>query len=110
MSMIYLSLLVAVPSALVVPGAPTAPQTASASTSTPAAPVEPLTTDSTIDAIASTPAGKAVLDKDLPGLTEHPMYEAIKTMTLKQVQPLSNGMITDEALVQVDADLKKLKR
>ena len=61
-----------------------------------------------IETIAANPAAKAVLDKDLPGLTTHEAYDQFKAMTLSQVAPMSQGAITPEALKTVQADLDKL--
>ena len=61
-----------------------------------------------IETIVANPAGKAVLDKDLPGLTTHEAYEQFKAMTLAQVAPMSQGAITPEALKTVQADLDKI--
>ena len=61
-----------------------------------------------IETIAANPAGKAVLDKDLPGLTTHEAYDQFKGMTLVQVAPMSQGAITPEALKTVQADLDKI--
>jgi hypothetical protein len=61
-----------------------------------------------IETIVANPAGKAVLDKDLPGLTTHEAYDQFKTMTLAQVAPMSQGAITPEALKTVQDDLDKI--
>ena len=42
-----------------------------------------------------------MLDKDLPGLTSHEAYDSFKSMSLKDVQPMSNGAISDAALSKV---------
>jgi hypothetical protein len=68
-----------------------------------------LTIDSPIESIAANPAGKAVLDKDLPGLTSHEAFDSFKAMSLKDVAPMSNGVISDEALAKVAADLAAIK-
>ena len=60
--------------------------------------------------IAATPEGKAALDKNLPGLTTHEAYEQFKSMSLKQVQPMSGGAITDDQLKALQADLDKIKK
>lgn len=70
--------------------------------STPAA----LDGSSPIEAIAATPAGKAALNKNLPDLLTHPAYEQFKGMSLHDLAPLSGGMITDEKIAAIDADLK----
>ena len=67
------------------------------------------TIDTPIETIAANPAGKAVLDKDLPGLTTHEAYDSFKSMSLKDVQPMSNGAISDAALAEAGADLASVK-
>jgi hypothetical protein len=62
-----------------------------------------------IETIVANPAAKAVLDKDLPGLTSHEAYDQFKGMTLTQLAPMSQGAITDDRLKVVQADLDKLK-
>ena len=66
--------------------------------------------DTPIEAIAATTEGKAALDKNLPGLTTHEAYEQFKGMSLKQVQPMSGGAITDDQITALQADLDKLKK
>ena len=68
-----------------------------------------LNLDTPIETIAANPAGKASLDKDLPGLTTHPAYDQFKSMSLKQVQPMSQGAISDDALAKTGTDLAALK-
>jgi hypothetical protein len=68
-----------------------------------------LTLDTPIETIAANPAGKAVLDKDLPGLTTHAMYDQFKSMSLKDLQPMSQGAVSDEALKKTGEDLAKIK-
>ncbi len=68
----------------------------------------PLTINTSIEAICATPAGKAVLDRDLPGLTTRPEFPMFKAMTLKQIEPMSKGHITDAVLAKVQADLAAL--
>jgi hypothetical protein len=63
-----------------------------------------------IETLVANPAAKAVLDKDLPGLTTHEAYDQFKAMTLSQVAPMSQGAITDEALKTVQADLDKIAK
>lgn len=73
-------------------------------------PGQAFTLDTPIATIAADPAGKAILDKDLPGLTSHPMYGLFKGRSLKAVQPMSGGAITDERLAQTQADLADLAK
>jgi hypothetical protein len=86
--------------------AQTAPPPATTPVPAPAAP----TIDSAIGDIANTPEGKAVIDKHLPNLLGHPSYEQFKGLSLKQVQPYSNGAITDEQIAAIEAELKSIKR
>ncbi len=87
-------------------GAPLAAESAAAPAA--AAPAK-LTIDSPIEAIVADAAGKAVLDANFPGMTSHPAYDQFKAMSLKAVQPFSNGVITDEAIAKTTADLAALK-
>lgn len=63
-----------------------------------------------ISDIAASPEGKAALDKNLPGLTSHEAYDQFKGMSLKQVQPMSQGAITDDQIKALQADLDKAKK
>ena len=67
-----------------------------------------LDADAPIETIAANPAGKAVLEKEMPNLLSHPAYEQIKALSLRQLQPYSGGAVTDEAIAKVDAALKAL--
>ncbi|NIJ19076.1 hypothetical protein FHS95_000745 [Sphingomonas naasensis] len=69
-----------------------------------------LTIDTPIEAIVAVPAGKAVLEKEMPTLLTHAMYDSFKSMSLKQLQPYSQGAITDDELARVDAGLKAIKK
>jgi len=64
----------------------------------------------TIEELVANPAAKAILDKDVPMLTSHPAFDQFKAMTLKALQPLSQGALTDEILATVQADLDKLPK
>lgn len=77
---------------------------------TPTPTAAPSAGDTPIADIAATPEGKAALDKNLPGLTAHEAYEQFKGMTLKQVQPMSQGAITDDQIKALQADLDKAKK
>ena len=82
------------------------PQAAAAAPA--AAAAASLNLDTPIAEIAAAPAGKAVLDKELPGLLTHPAYDTFKAFSLKALQPYSNGLITDERLAAVEAELKAI--
>ena len=42
-------------------------------------------------------------------VTAHPAYEQFKGMSLRQVQPFSEGQITDEMLKKIETDLAAIK-
>ncbi|WP_304169788.1 hypothetical protein [Phenylobacterium aquaticum] len=60
--------------------------------------------------LAAKPETKAILDKDVPGLTAHPAFDQFKGMTLKALQPMSGGQLTDDQIAAVQADLDKLPK
>jgi hypothetical protein len=73
---------------------------------TPAPAGGPMTVDkTTIGAIWADDKGKAILQKDVPGIEQY--MDQIKDMTLAQVAPMSQGAIDDAKLKQVQADLDK---
>ena len=71
--------------------------------------LSPLTLDTPIEQIASSPAGKAILNKELPGLTSNIIYSRFKKISLKKLQPMSGGRITDQALARIQMELAELK-
>ncbi len=88
--------------------APLAAQNTTATAAAPATAAK-FTVDMPLETIVADPAGKAVIDANMPGLTTHQMYDAFKGMSLKQLQPMSNGKITDERLAKVGAALAAVK-
>ena len=68
-----------------------------------------LSIDSPIGALVADARAKAVLDKHLPGIDQHPAYEQFKGMSLKVLAPYSQGMITDDLLAKIGADLAAIK-
>jgi aldehyde dehydrogenase (NAD+) len=76
-----------------------------------AVPPEPsntLSADSTLEAILADEGGKGVILRKMPELPQHPAFAMIKSMSLKTVQGMSGGQMTDELLAEVDAELKAL--
>ncbi|MGC1302103.1 MAG: hypothetical protein WA840_07000 [Caulobacteraceae bacterium] len=67
-----------------------------------------LSIDMPISSIAAAPAGKAVLEHDLPGLCERPEFGMFKGMSLKALAGMSGGKISTAKLNQVQADLVKV--
>lgn len=89
--------------------AQTAPAPAAAPATAAAAVAAKFNLDTPIEALVADPKAKAVLDADLPGVTTHPSYDMFKAMSLRAVQPMSNGKLTDEQLKKVETDLAAIK-
>ncbi len=68
-----------------------------------------LTLDTPIEAIVAVPAGKAVLDAELPGLTTNERYDMIKGISLTQLAGYAPDKLTPERLAKVKADLALIK-
>lgn len=66
------------------------------------------TLDMPIEQIAATAGGQAILDRDFPGMCQHPMYSYFKSMTLNQVAAMSKGQITPAMMAQAKVDLASL--
>jgi hypothetical protein len=49
-----------------------------------------------------------VLEKHLPGVSQHPALPQFQDMTLAQVAPVSGGVVTPQVIAAIDADLKAL--
>jgi hypothetical protein len=73
-------------------------------------PIQPaaFTVHTPIDRIAANERGKAVLDRDVPGVMNNPHYELFCAMSLSQLASLSGGKLTKEKLDQVNEDLAEL--
>ncbi|QHL90837.1 hypothetical protein GVO57_08405 [Sphingomonas changnyeongensis] len=67
------------------------------------------TLDTPIEQIVADPAGKAALDTAVPGISTHPAFDQFKSMSLRQVQPFSNGALTDETMAKAEAALAAVK-
>lgn len=61
-----------------------------------------------ISDLAATPESKAALEKNFPGITTHEAYDQFKGMSLREVQPMSGGQVTDDQIKALQADLDKL--
>lgn len=61
-----------------------------------------------IDKIAADERGKAVLDRDVPGVMSNPHYVMFSCMSLTQLASLSGGRLTKSKLDQVNSDLALL--
>lgn len=67
------------------------------------------TIDTPIEKLAADPQAKAVLDKHMPGFDKHPYYDQAKVMSVKAIAPFSQGMITEDMLAKIAADLAEIK-
>jgi hypothetical protein len=67
------------------------------------------TLDTPIEQLAADSQAKAVLDKHMPGFEKHPYYEQAKVMSVKAIAPFSQGMITEEMMAAIAADLAAIK-
>jgi hypothetical protein len=63
------------------------------------------TIDTPVDRIAANPGGKAVLDKDVPGLMASKDYPLFDDMSLSQIAMMSGGRISKDKLNLVQTDL-----
>ena len=61
--------------------------------------------DLPIERIAADAEGKLVFEANLPQVIGHANYETFKSMSLRQLQPLSQGQLTDEALARAASEL-----
>lgn len=62
--------------------------------------------DTPVGSLCGRPAARALIDRDLPGLTTWPEYAFFKHMTLRQLQAASLGQMTRESLARVSRDLE----
>jgi hypothetical protein len=84
-------------------------QTAAPAAKTAAVVAAKFNLDTPIETLVADAKAKAVLDADLPGLTSHPAYDSFKAMSLRAVQPLAQGALTDEMLKKTETDLAAVK-
>lgn len=63
------------------------------------------TLDTPIKDLIVDPAAKAVLDKDLPGMSSDANLPKFEDKSLRQLQPMTGGQLTDDLLKQVATDL-----
>lgn len=73
------------------------------------APAAKFSLDTPIADLIANWRSKAVLDKDLPGLSFDKNLDKFSHMSLRQLQPQSDGRLTDALMEQVGADLAAIK-
>lgn len=64
--------------------------------------------DTDIGTLLDDPAARAILDKQIPGMTTNPQIEMARSFTLRQIQQFAADQVTDEVLAKIDADFKVL--
>jgi hypothetical protein len=86
--------------------------TAALAQQTPAAPAQATTTfdgGTPIESLVASPKAKPILLKYFPDIDKHPAYETFKSIGLRDLAPMSGGLITDEKLAAFEAELKSAK-
>jgi hypothetical protein len=69
---------------------------------------ETLTINNSIEELMGNEATAAILEKHMPGIGSHSAYNQFKGMSLVELQPWSGGLVTDEIIAAVTADLEAL--
>ena len=89
----------------------TAPAFADDSAAATATVAAAFTIDTPIEVLMADERTKAIVAKHFGGqdLALHPAYEQFKTLSLKAVAPFSQGLITDEMLEKIAADLAAIE-
>ena len=69
------------------------------------------TIDTPIETLMADERAKAVVTANFNGqdLTQHPAYEQFKALSLKALAPFSQGLITEDMLTKIAADLAAIK-
>jgi hypothetical protein len=65
------------------------------------------TTATPISELIANPEAKAVLEKHMPQIVQY--AGQLGGQTLKQLQGMASGMLSDELLAKIDADLAEIK-
>jgi hypothetical protein len=75
------------------------------------APTPAFTLDTPIETLMADARAKAVLTANFGGqdITQHPMYEQFKALSLNALAPFSQGLITDEVLTKIAAELAAIQ-
>jgi hypothetical protein len=89
--------------------AQSAPATAPAPAPAPAAAAK-FNLDTPIEVLVADEKAKAVVAAGLGGdPSQHPSYDMFKGMSLRQVQPMSGGAVTEEMLATIEKGLAEIK-
>lgn len=64
--------------------------------------------ESTVSDLLGSAAAKAIVEKHLPGLSSHPQIDMARGMPLTTAAKFAGGLISQDALEKIEADLKAL--
>ncbi|WP_081771689.1 enoyl-CoA hydratase-related protein [Paraburkholderia nodosa] len=64
--------------------------------------------ESTVGDLLESAAAKAIVEKHLPGISSHPQIGMARGMALTTAAKFTDGLISQDALEKIDADLKAL--
>ncbi len=86
------------------------PAAAAPQAAAPSAPAQAATAGNVpIETLMASPASKAAVLKQFPDLEKHPAYETFKSVSLRDLAPMSGGAVTEEKIAAVEAELKTTK-
>jgi hypothetical protein len=77
--------------------------------SVPAAPAGGFSLDTPIAALIADPRAKAILDRDVPGMSDDPNLPKFQTLSLRKLAPLSGGQMTPALLAKIGTDLAAIE-
>ena len=86
------------------PAAPVAP-VAAATPPVPAVAAGGYSLDTPIADLIAEPRAKAILDRDVPGMSDDPNLPKFQALSLRKLAPLSGGQMTPALLAKIAADL-----
>jgi hypothetical protein len=86
-------------------GAPVEPAASAAAVVPKAAAAGGYSLDTRIAELIADPRAKAILDRDVPGMSDDPNLPKFQALSLRKLAPLSGGQMTAALLAKVGADL-----
>lgn len=87
----------------------TSPVAAMAQSDAPSTPSAAFSIDTPIEGLMADARAKTVVTTHLPGIDQHPAYEQFKALSLKALAPFSQGLISEELLGKIAADIAAIK-
>ena len=66
------------------------------------------TADTDIGTLLDNPVTKAIIEKNIPGMTANPQVDMARGMTLRAIQAYAADQVTDARLAAIDAELAKV--